>query len=70
MVVLYNNYIANNSIFYSWVFKNTLGGIMPTIHIYLTDVEYMTLAKKGKPSAIGAEWIKERCDQERKGENK
>lgn len=43
---------------------------MPTIHIYLTDAEYLHLAKIGKPSAIGAEWIKERCEQEKKGEMK
>lgn len=43
---------------------------MPTIHIYLTDDDYDVLRKNGKPSAIGAKWLKERCEQERNGEMK
>lgn len=39
---------------------------MPSVNIYVTDEIYQHLAKSGKPSAVGKEWIEERYNKETK----
>jgi hypothetical protein len=37
---------------------------MPNLSIYITDEIYQHLMAKGKPSAVGKEWIEERFKME------
>jgi hypothetical protein len=39
---------------------------MPNLSIYITDEIYQHLMAKGKPSAVGKEWIEERFNKENK----